>query len=208
MLSFLGQINFVKRFVPNFSQIVLPLQTMIKKKSIFKWRHNEREAFDLIKEAIMNAPSLTTPNFSNHFILYTFDSQTSYVDVLTQLNDQQIEAPISFFSSTFQGAELNYLQVEKQAFTLFKSVNNFRPFLLKTHTKIIVPFSTMRQLLIQREVGEKRENWVTTLQEYDIDIKPVKIVKGQGSCRFLTGASNLPADEGSGSTIYISEVSL
>ena len=31
MQSFLGQINFVKRFVPDFSQIILPLQMMIKK---------------------------------------------------------------------------------------------------------------------------------------------------------------------------------
>ena len=31
MQSFLGQINFVKRFVPNFSHIILPLQTMINK---------------------------------------------------------------------------------------------------------------------------------------------------------------------------------
>lgn len=36
MQSFLGQINFVKRFVPDFSQIVLPLQKMIKKNSVFK----------------------------------------------------------------------------------------------------------------------------------------------------------------------------
>jgi hypothetical protein len=45
MQSFLGQINFVKRFVPDFSHIVLPLQTMIKKNSVFKWGHNEKEAF-------------------------------------------------------------------------------------------------------------------------------------------------------------------
>lgn len=108
MQSFLGQINFVKRFVAEFSKIVLPLQTMIKKSPIFKWGHNEREAFDLIKQAIMNAPSLTTPIFSNHFILYTFSSETSYVVVLTQLNDQQIKQPISFFSSNFQAVELNY----------------------------------------------------------------------------------------------------
>ena len=50
MQSFLGQINFVKIFVPDFLQIVLPLQTMIKKNSVFKWGHNEREAFDLIKQ--------------------------------------------------------------------------------------------------------------------------------------------------------------
>ena len=72
---------------------------MIKKNALFKWGHNEREYFDLIKEVIINSPSLTTPDFSNHFILYTFASETSYVVVLTQINDQKIEAPISFFSS-------------------------------------------------------------------------------------------------------------
>lgn len=111
----------------------------------------------------MSAPSLTTPNFSNHFILYRFASQKSYVVVLTQLNDKQIEAPISFFSSNFQGAKLNYSEVEKKYFVVFKSVKHFRPFLLKTHTKIIVSFSVVRQLVMQREVGEKRKNWVTTL---------------------------------------------
>ena len=104
--------------------------------------------------------------------MYTLATETSYAAVLTQLNDQQVEAPISFFNSNLQGAELNYSDVEKQAFTVFKSIKHFRPFLLKKHTKVIVPFSAVRQLLIQREVGEKMANWVTSLQEYDIDIKP------------------------------------
>lgn len=40
-------------------------------------------------------------------------------------------------------------------------------------------------------MGEKRENWVTTLQEYDDEIKPTNIVKGQGFCRMLAGALNI-----------------
>ena len=86
MQSILGQINFVKGFVPDFSQIVLPLQAMIKKISVLKWGHNQREDFNSIKQSIINSRSLTTPNFSDHFILYTFASETSYVVVLTQLN--------------------------------------------------------------------------------------------------------------------------
>jgi len=82
--------------------------------------------------------------------------------LLTQLKDQQIEAPISLFSSNVQGIRLNYSKVEKQYFDVFKSIKHFRPFLLKMHTKIIVPFLAMRQFLMQRELGEKRENWVTT----------------------------------------------
>jgi len=36
---------------------------------------------------------------------------------------------------------------------------------------------------------------VTTLQEYDLEIKPAKIVKGQGFCKFLAGASNIQEPE-------------
>jgi len=75
-----------------------------------------------------------------------------------------------------QGTELNYSAVEKQAFVVFKTLKHFRPFLLKTHTKIFVPYPAVRQLLIQRAVGEKRANWVTALQEYDVEIQLAKIV--------------------------------
>jgi len=71
------------------------------------------------------------------------------VAVLIEINDEKIEAPISFFSSYLQGAELNYSDVEKQAFVVFNSIKHLRPFLLKTHTKVIVPFSSMRNLLVQ-----------------------------------------------------------
>eukprot|EP00253_Pinus_taeda_P024999 PITA_24999 len=91
-----------------------------------------------------------------------------------------------------QGAELNYLDVEKQAYVVFKSIKYFRPFLLKTHTKIIVSFPAVRNLLVQKDVGEKRANWVTTLQEYDIEIKPANIVRDQGFCKMLARASQIP----------------
>ena len=35
--SFLGKINFVRKFVPNFAQIVKPLQFLVKKDVSFKW---------------------------------------------------------------------------------------------------------------------------------------------------------------------------
>ena len=208
MQSFLGQINFVKRFVPDFSQIILPLQTMIKKNSVFKWGVPEKEAFELIKKSIINAPALNTPNFSNHFTLYTIASDSSYATVLTQINDHNLEAHISFYSSNLQGAELNYSEVEKQAFAVYKAVKHYRPFLLKAHTMVIVPFSSVRQLLIQRELGQKRANWVTTLQEDDLEIKPTKIVIGQGFCRLLAGASNIPESSDTDQSETINHISI
>lgn len=87
-------------------------------------------------------------------------------------------------------------------------MKHFIPFLLKAHTKIVVPYPAVRKLLIQREVGEKRANWVTALQEYDVEIRPDKIVRGQGFCRMLTGASHLSTEEDQGNEVQISEVRL
>ena len=98
--------------------------------------------------------------------------------------------------------------MEKQAFVVFKAVKHYRPFLLKTHTKVIVPFPAVRQLLIQKELGEKRANWVTALQEYDLEIRPAKIVRGQGFCRILAGASNIPESSDTGPTEEINQISV
>ena len=72
------------------------------------------------------------------YIHFPFDK--SYAVILTQENQDKAEAPIAFFSSNLQGAELSYSDVEKQAYDVFKAVKYFKPFLLKTNTKTIVPF--------------------------------------------------------------------
>ena len=48
------------------------------------------------------------PYFSKDFILYTSSTDFSYAVVLTQKNHEDAQIPISFMSSMFKGAELNY----------------------------------------------------------------------------------------------------
>jgi hypothetical protein len=55
--------------------------------------------------------------------------------------------------------------------------------------KIIVPYPAVRNLLVQKELGEKRANWVTSLQEYDIEITPAQIVRGQGLCKLVVDSA-------------------
>ena len=69
---------------------------MIKKYSFFIWGDDEKEAFKTIKQAINNASSLATPNFSNSFILYTFASNLSYATILTQSNEQKFKLQLFF----------------------------------------------------------------------------------------------------------------
>ena len=116
MQFYLGKINFMRRFIFDFAQIVKPLQEMIKKDSNFKWKKERKEAFEKIKEAITKAPTLRSPNFDNDFILYIFSFDHSIVAVLTQKNEDGEEFLVSFMSTGLQGAELKYSTIDKQEF--------------------------------------------------------------------------------------------
>ena len=61
---------------------------------------------------------------------------------------------------------------------------------------------------MQRELGEKRANWVIALQEYGVEIRSYKIVRGQGFYIMLTGASHLSSEADSGNDVQVWEVSL
>ena len=103
--------------------------------------------------------------------------------------------PISFISTRLQGAELNYPTIDKHAYAMFKVVNQLEPYILKNKTKVILPHLTIRNLFVQKELGERIGNWVTTLQEYDLEIKPATIVKGKGFCKLMAEIQENGANE-------------
>jgi hypothetical protein len=105
--------------------------------------------------------------------------------VLTQKNAESNEIPIAFMSSSFKGVDLNYPVVDQHAYAVFKEVKHFRSYLLKSRTKVIVPYPVVRNLLVQKELGEKWTKWMTSLQEYDLEITPTQIVRGQGLCKLV-----------------------
>lgn len=104
-----------------------------------------------------------SPNFLKEVILYTFATDTSYAAVLTQKNQDGDEVAISFMSAGLDGPQIKYPKVEKHVYTMFKVVKHFRPYLLKSHTKIIIPYSIVRNLFVQKELGEIQSHWMTTL---------------------------------------------
>ena len=73
----------MRRFAPDFAEIVKPLQQMVKQSVQFKWTDVEKNAFSKIKIYITHAPSLKSLNFKKDFILYTFASDDSLPAMLT-----------------------------------------------------------------------------------------------------------------------------
>jgi hypothetical protein len=52
--------------------------------------------------------------------------------------------------------------------------------------KAFVPYPTVKDVLSQQDFLGSRGKWVSQIQEYDLEIKPTKIIKGQGLEKMMT----------------------
>ena len=81
---FLGKVNFVRRFIPNFVEIVRDITRMLKKGVDIKWIAEARHSFEEIKRALTQAPVLISRDFSKEFLVFTFASKNTIAKVLLQ----------------------------------------------------------------------------------------------------------------------------
>jgi hypothetical protein len=99
---------------------------------------------------------------------------------LTQRNIKGEEFPISFVIKNLHDYELIYSEIEKQALSLVKAVAHFKTYILTSHFIVYVPTTPAKMLLNQQLREGKWANWLAKIQEYDIEIKPLKVDRGKG----------------------------
>ena len=147
MQYFIGQVNFLRRFIPSFAEIQMDITYMLKKDHEIKWMMGAKKAFKDIKQAISEAPILINLDFEKDFLVFSYASEHTVATVLLQKNDRGEEHPIAFFSKILRDGELKYSIMEKQAYTLVKALKDFRIYLLHSHIISYVPCSAVKSIL-------------------------------------------------------------
>ena len=89
-------------------------------------------------------------------------------------------------SKSLQNSKLNYSIMEKQAFALVRSLKHFRIYIGYSRIIAYVPHSAVKGILAEQDCLGPRGRWVSKIQEYDLEIKPTKLIKGQGLAQMLT----------------------
>ena len=74
--------------------------------------------------------------------------------------------------------------MEKEAFALVKALKDFRVYILHSHIITFVPNLVVKDILTQ-DLDGKRCKWIAVILEYDLKIKPTKLIKGQGLARLM-----------------------
>ena len=86
---------------------------MLRKEVEIKWTNQARNSFEAIKKAIMEAPTLISPDYTKGFYIFSFASYDTVAAYLLQKDDEGLEHPISFFNKTVRDVELKYDPIEK-----------------------------------------------------------------------------------------------
>jgi len=119
--SFLGKINFLRRFISNLSgktQVLSPL-LLLKKEDNFHWGQQHQQAFDAIKSYLIKPLILLPPIRNKNMKLYISASASTISSMLAQEDENGIERAIYYLSRILNDAETRYCPVEKLCLCLY-----------------------------------------------------------------------------------------
>ena len=68
---------------------------------------------------------------------------------------------------------------------MIKAIKGFRIYILHSHVIAFVPNTVVKDILTQDDLDGKRGKSIANLLEYDIEIRPTKLVKGKGLAKLM-----------------------
>jgi hypothetical protein len=181
--SLLGKINFVRRFISNLSQKVLPFSPLlrIKKDQKFVWGDEQQKAFDEIKQYMKEAPVLVPPQLDKPFMLYVVaDTQTIGSALIQEFEGK--EWIVAYLSRKLLDPETRYSAVEKLCLCVYYSCTKFRHYLLNAECIVYSKFDVIKHMLSMPILNGRIGKWILALSEFE----STKAVKGQIIADFIT----------------------
>ena len=142
---FVGMVGHFRHFIMHFTQLVRPLNNHLEGDASKLKAHKvilsqkAKEAFSLLKQALLQAPVLKFVDYSRPFMLETDTSSDGLGAVLLQEGEDGKLHPIAYRSQSLTKAERNYHLGKTEFLTLkwaitdhFKEYIIYQPFIVQT----------------------------------------------------------------------------
>lgn len=175
--GFLGLTGYYRRFIRHYGILAQPLTHLLKKGILFQWGPEQNQAFELLKEAMSQAPVLALPDFAQSFVLETDACNTGIGAVLMQNGH-----PVAFLSQALCSRSQTLSTYEKECMAIILAVDKWRAYLQHREFTILTDHQSLMHLSDQR--------LLTGIQHKAF----VKLLGLQFVIKYKKGISNAAAD--------------
>ncbi|XP_039590611.1 uncharacterized protein K02A2.6-like [Polypterus senegalus] len=126
--AFLGLLNFYS-FLPNKATILEPMHRLLDKSMAWHWAAAHDTAYKRAKALLKADGLLVHYDVKKPLVLVCDASPYGLGAVLSHVEPDGMESPISFASRTLSATERNYAQIDKEALAVIFGVKKFHQFL-------------------------------------------------------------------------------
>ena len=169
--SFLGLANYNRRFIKDYSKIAVPLTELTMKDKPFSWTRQCEKAFQQLKQASVEAPTLAMFDTELPIQIETDASDRAIGACLTQEYDGK-RHPIAYHSRKMSPAEQNYDIHDKELLAIVVALQQWRVYAegapgltIFTDHKNLLHFTTTKEL------NRRQVRWSELLGQYKFQIK-------------------------------------
>lgn len=170
--SFLGLMNYISRFIPDYSTITAPLRQLLGKSVLFRWMKINSETFARLKSAVSNVElAIYDPDAT--ILIYSDASPVALGAVLMQRRSStSLPEILAFASRSLSKPEQNYSQIERKALGLIWACECFRLYTLGKNFELYTDHKPLEILFGPKSKPNARiERWILRLQNFDYTIK-------------------------------------
>ena len=136
--SFLGFANFYRKFIPNFSNVVAPLNLLTRKDQPWTWTNLQQCVFDTLKAVFSSRPVLSIPDVTQSFSIMTDTSLFAAGAILLQSDTNGDLHPCAYFSHTFLPTERNYDIYDRELLAVILALTEWHQYVQGTSHPVTI----------------------------------------------------------------------
>ena len=174
--SFLGLVNNYRKFIPDMSTLVHPLNRLLMFDTAWAWTETCQVAFKTLKELLLNSPLLAHYDPNKPVRLAVDASSYGLGAVLSHVFDDGEEKPIAYASRSLSASEQNYSMIEKEALAIVFGIKKFHQYLFGRRFSLLTDHRPLTLLLGPKRgipvlAASRLQRWAIQLSAYQYDIE-------------------------------------
>lgn len=170
--QFLGLVGYFRKFIRGFATVANPLNKLLKKDVQFVWGQEQEDAFNMLKDRLVNRPILAIYDPNAETELHTDASKIGIGGILMQRSGKDGPfQPVAYYSRQNSPEERNFHAYELETLAVVCSLKKFRIYLLGRPFKIVTDCNALRSTFSKRDLIPRVARWWLLLQEFQCSIE-------------------------------------